>query len=88
MAARGGIKQAAKPKFFWGTPQTLSYHPTKFQQFCSADHFLAKSSNSSGHPKHEISLLKTRSVCLVSIYYFNGSIQGDIIRYWIYLFSV
>ena len=50
MAGRGSITQGANPKFLRGTPQTLSYKPTKFQLICSAGPFLAKSSNSSGHP--------------------------------------
>ena len=50
MAARGGITQAAMPIFLWGTPQTPSYKPTKFQLICGAGPFLAQSSNSSGHP--------------------------------------
>ena len=53
MAARGGITQGAMPKFLWGTPQTLSYKPIKFQLICSAGPFLAQSSNSSGHPTSE-----------------------------------
>ena len=49
MAARG-IRQHANSKFLWGTPQTLSYKPTKFQPICSAGPFLAKIPILSAHP--------------------------------------
>ena len=57
MAARGGITQAAMPKFLWGTPQTLSYKPTNFHLICSAGPFLAQSSNSSEHPFHYLKFI-------------------------------
>ena len=50
MAARGNITQHANPKFLWGTPQTLSYKPTKFQPICGAGPFLAQSRILSAHP--------------------------------------
>ena len=54
MAARGDITQHANPKFLWGTPQTLSYNPTKFQPICSAGPFLAKIPILSGHPIYDV----------------------------------
>ena len=53
MAARGDITQHANPKFLWGTPQTLSYKPTKFQPICGAGPFLAQSRILSAHPSYE-----------------------------------
>ena len=50
MAARGDITQYANPKFLWGTPQTLSYNPTKFQPICSAGPFSAKIPILTAHP--------------------------------------